>query len=163
MKFPRRAEVPITDWASRKMRSSYLLSWSSSWCHQNVAENFSKGSTQDQYMEHLSPSQEVIASMARQAAAVLHIKMLIFIDLLWFTAQNIIFWGYFSVHSGQKWWRSMHGPMFLQLEVADCSKALEREHFQPFQPGSWSIVSAPQEANRRQRNKTFKFICPLKK
>lgn len=50
------------------MRSSFFLSWSSSWCLQNVAENFSRGSAQDQYMDHLNLSPEVTASRARQAA-----------------------------------------------------------------------------------------------
>lgn len=42
-------------------------------------------------MEHLSFSPEVIAATARRAATILHIKKLFFIDLLWFTAQNIKF------------------------------------------------------------------------
>lgn len=91
---------------------------------------------------------------------------LIFIDLLWFKAQKVIFWVYFSVHPGHKLWRSVHGPVLLLLEAAACSKTLEREGtlLSPaFQPGTWSIVSAAQEANRRQRNKTFKLIWTLKK
>lgn len=141
MNFPGRAEVPIRDWASKKMRSSYLLSWRSFWCLQNVAENFSRGSAEDRYVDHISLSPEIIASRARKAAALLPIKMLIFIDLLWFKAQEIIFWVYFSVHPGHKLWRSVHGPVLLLLEVAACSKALEREGALTF-PGipAWFLL-----------------------
>lgn len=53
-------------------------------------------------MEHLSFSPEVIAATARRAATILHTKKLFFIDLIWFTAENIKFGLYFSIYPGCK-------------------------------------------------------------